>query len=186
MYEIEIKAWDKTPAATEKLTAAFAEYEGFFDKSDVYYKQKSPPNKSVRLRVEKSFVEGKAPAEKNWVTFKQKERRSDGLEVNREIEFEVSDGGAFLQMLEGLGFELSLKKHKKTKSFHFGEFHIELVEVETLGDFVEIETLQQDESAETVKQAQDSLYEILEKCGISKDAVEKRYYSELLKLNTAK
>ena len=58
MYEIEIKAWDKSPAETEKLTAAFASYEGFFDKSDVYYKQKVPPKQSVRLRLEKSFVKG--------------------------------------------------------------------------------------------------------------------------------
>ena len=186
MYEIEIKAWDKSPAETEKLTASFANYEGFFDKSDVYYKQKVPPKQSVRLRLEKSFVDGKEPEEKNWVTYKQKERRDDGLEVNREIEFEVSDGGAFLTMLEGLGFALSLKKHKKTKSYHYKEFHIELVEVEGLGNFVEIETLQEDEKPETVQKMQGALYEVLEKCGISKDAVESRYYSELLKSNAAK
>ena len=186
MYEIEIKAWDKEPAKTEKLTAAFAEYEGFFDKSDVYYKQKAPPKQSVRLRLEKSFVDGKEPVEKNWITYKQKETRDGGLEVNKEIEFEVSDGNSFLSMLEGLGFELSLKKHKKTKSYHYKEFHIELVEIESLGNFVEIETLQEDENPETVKRLQNALYEVLEKCGISKDAVEKRYYSELLRQQAKK
>ncbi|MBO4758850.1 MAG: class IV adenylate cyclase, partial [Spirochaetaceae bacterium] len=108
------------------------------------------------------------------------------LEVNKEIEFEVSDGNSFLNMLEGLGFELSLKKHKKTKSYHYKEFHIELVEIESLGNFVEIETLQEDENPETVKRLQNALYEVLEKCGISKDAVEKRYYSELLRQQAKK
>lgn len=184
MYEIEIKAWNKNPAETEKLTALFALYEGFFDKSDIYYKQKKPPRQSVRYRREKAYIKGKDSVEKQWVTYKQKERLEDGLEVNREIEFEVSDGDSFLNMLEGLGFELSMKKHKKSKSYRYKEFHIELVEIETLGNFIEIETLREDENSETVVKAQAELYKILEKCGISQNEIEKRYYSELLKLKT--
>lgn len=182
MYEIEIKAWNKKPAETEKLTASFAVYEGSFDKSDVYYKQKKPPRQSVRLRRETAYFNGKDSVEKQWVTYKQKDRLEDGLEVNREIEFEVSDGDSFLKMLDGFGFELSMKKHKKSKSYHYKEFHIELVEIETLGNFVEIETLREDKSSETVAKAQTELYKLLEKCGIPQNEVEKRYYSELLKL----
>lgn len=181
MFEIEIKAWDKKTAETEKTVASFADYECFFDKTDVYYKQTVPPKQSVRLRIEKTIIENCKPVEKNWVTYKQKEKLPSGVEVNQEIEFEVSSGESFIQMLEGCGFAFSFRKHKKAKSFHFGSYHIELVEIEGLGSFVEIETLCEDKTEATVKKAQNELFEVLEKCGISKADIEERYYSDMLK-----
>ena len=87
MFEIEIKAWDKKTAETEKIVASFADYECFFDKTDIYYKQTAAPKQNVRLRIEKSFSEKSETVEKNWVTYKQKEKLPGGVEVNKEIEF---------------------------------------------------------------------------------------------------
>ena len=181
MFEIEIKAWDKKTAETEKIVASFADYECFFDKTDIYYKQTAAPKQNVRLRIEKSFSEKSETVEKNWVTYKQKEKLPGGVEVNKEIEFEVSDGDALIQMLEGCGFAFSFRKHKTSKSFHYGAYHIELVEIERLGSFVEIETLCEDKTEATVKKVQNELFEVLEKCGISKTDIEERYYSDMLK-----
>jgi adenylate cyclase class 2 len=181
MYEIEVKAWDTETEKTEQIVSSFAEYKGFFDKTDVYYEQKTQPKQNIRLRFEKAFLENNLIAEKNLVTFKQKELFENGIEVSKETEFEVSDKNAFFNMLENIGFEFSIKKHKKVKSYSYKEFCIELVEIENLGNFIEIETIQPDESAETIEKSQCAIFEILDKCNIPKENIEKRYYLELLK-----
>ena len=75
MYEIELKAHIYNREETIKILNTFANYVGFFQKHDSYYKlQKQNSNDfiSVRIRKELSKQEQNI-SEKIYLTYKQKE-----------------------------------------------------------------------------------------------------------------
>ncbi len=195
MYEIELKAWvDDIPATEEKINS-FAKYIGLTEKHDTYWRLNES---GIRIRQEtgKPII----------ATWKQKNLRQNEFELNTEREFIIAstdftndtipnDKNAnslkialsnFEDFLKSTGFEISLQKYKSTKTWHhkteeFDLITIEISFVETLGFFIEIEILSEKNNDETVKKVQNCLYQTLQKCGISKERVEKRYYWQLLK-----
>ena len=197
MYEIELKAWVDDVPTTENKINEFAKYIGLTEKHDTYWRKK---NSEVRIRIRQET--GK-PIIATW---KQKNLRQNEFEVNTEREFVIgsteftnetipNDKNAesfknaldtFESFLKTSDFEISLQKYKSTKTWHhkteeFDLITIEISYVEFLGHFIEIEILSEKNDDETISMAQNCLHETLQKCRISKDRIETRYYWQLLK-----
>ena len=197
MYEIELKAWVDDIPATENKINEFAKYIGLTEKHDTYWRKK---NTEIGIRIRQET--GK-PIIATW---KQKNLRQNEFEVNTEREFiigstdfakdtipnkknETSLKSAlsnFEDFLKTSNFEISLQKYKSTKTWHhkteeFDLITIEISYVEFLGHFIEIEILSEKNDDETISMAQKELHKTLQKCGISKEKIETRFYWQLLK-----
>ena len=197
MYEIELKAWVDDVPATENKINEFAKYIGLTEKHDTYWRKK---NSEIGIRIRQET--GK-PIIATW---KEKNLKDGSVEINTEREFVIgsteftnetipNDKNAetfknaldtFESFLQTSDFEISLQKYKSTKTWHYQteEFNlitIEISYVEFLGYFIEIEILSEKNDDETISIAQNCLHQTLQKCEISKDRIETRYYWQLLK-----
>jgi adenylate cyclase class 2 len=202
-FEIEIKAWAEDPEGIGRLVSRFAVYGGEFLREDEYWlrgeaadgkangkaagkaegcgKSSGIPMMSIRLRRESRTDPGGKLRRTVWVTYKAKEVR-EGVEVNDEREFEVSDGDVFAELLGRLGFERGQTKTKQGRVWTWEGVTAELSEVRGLGWFVELEIVADNGRPETVAAARSRLLNLLGKLGIGKEKIEGRYYTELLNL----
>jgi predicted adenylyl cyclase CyaB len=105
----------------------------------------------------------------------------DGIEVNQEQEFEVSDGDAFEAFLTHIGLEPGIGKNKRGWSWTHEGVTIELSQVARLGWFAELEIIAQDDDEETIHTARSRLLNLLGRIGIGEDKIEGRYYTEMLR-----
>ena len=191
--EIELKAHVENSEVIKVLLEEKALYSYAFTKEDDYYfsalaKDNFPSG--VRIRCEnRMFADG---TEKNllFLTYKLKEV-VDGIEINDEREFEIRPSSCqapveclasigFREFLEKAGFSHGISKKKKGWSFSHDGMTIELVEVEGLGWFIELEILAG--SKNNVEQEKKKLLGFLDILGISRSAIESRYYSQMLAL----
>ncbi len=192
MYEIELKAWLDDRQKVVQILSSIASYDGEHEKNDTYWTT-TPDGKDgrrVTIRIRKETVKKTPDDEPDTfylVTYKKHTRKTtptgETYEVNDEKEFTLQTDDAaqtFSTFLEDAGFFVSLKKHKKTEGWYKGDYHIELCDVEKLGEFIEIETLAEDGSSETVESRKQGLLDIIDMCGIPRDRIEERYYRELL------
>jgi adenylate cyclase, class 2 len=180
VIEVELKAHVRDRAAVVAAVAAFARAEGGVDKSDDYWHgpdwRLNRGTRGFRVRSEEG---------RSVVNFKAK-RAEGGIEVNREREFEVSDRQAFDEFALRLGCEPFYKKRKRGLRFAVegsafpDAATIEVLEVEGLGDFIEIEILLPEEEPASVALAQGEVRALLARSGVGEDAIESRFYSELL------
>ena len=186
MIEVELKARLRDRAAAEAAVGSFAESVGAFDKRDGYWHgpdwRANRGMKGFRLRTEV----GADLAPENVVTFKSK-RSEGGIEINREVEFAVSDRSSFLEFILRLGCEPFYDKRKTGVAFKVaasGSYPyaatVEMVEIEGLGDFIEIEILLESEEAGAVDLARREILELLSLAGVAESEIEPRFYSELL------
>jgi predicted adenylyl cyclase CyaB len=177
VIEVELKARLRDRAAVEAAVAAFARPAGRVDKSDAYWHgpdwRLNRGTRGFRVRAEGAAID--------LVTFKDK-RSEGGIEINREVEFGVSDPAAFVEFIERLGCEPFYRKRKTGLAFKAdrGDATIEIVEVEGLGDFIEIEMLLEDEDPARVALAQGEIRALLARSGVAEADIESRFYSELL------
>jgi adenylate cyclase class 2 len=185
--EIEIKAWVRNFDGLKKKLDALGEYRGSFKKSDAYWYPKAPvpaactlPPAGLRVRKEKDTAPTGAVSRAVHVTYKVKEIR-DGMEINDEKEFAVSEAGVFEDLLACLGLEKRDCKRKKGLSYQIDGITAELLELPGLGSFIELEILSADDKKETVAAARSRLYKLLAELGIPETAVEPRYYTEMLR-----
>jgi adenylate cyclase class 2 len=189
--EIELKAHVDDPGPIREKLDALGRCNGKFLKDDIYWRQdigekrenpengrRSPPF-SVRVRKESGIDTGGRTRRDVIVTYKSKETR-DGIEVNYEREFSVSDAEPFEELLGRLGFRQAISKRKSGFSWDYNGISAELAEVAGLGWFAELEILAGDDSPETVRTARRRLLELLAKLGIGEDRIEPRYYTEML------
>lgn len=200
MNEIELKAhvYDRA-ALTQKLNS-FATYEGAVTRDDTYYalaSNKTAPK--IRIRRETRTTSQDAVETTYLVTYKRKEFRTDeatgtAIEVNDEKECEVSSPDALIAFLTDSGYVVDLQKHKEVQDWTLPlpesllpeadkqlSATFEVCAVPPLGDFLEIEVLSPVATEDVVARIHTELENLLEKVGISKSCIEKRYYSELLK-----
>mgnify|MGYP006313269527 FL=1 len=191
MYEIELKAHIYNREETIKILNTFANYVGFFQKHDSYYKlQKQNSNDfiSVRIRKELSKQEQNI-SEKIYLTYKQKELKntSDGtkIEVNNEKECELSNSETVISFLLDTGFCEYLSKSKTVEKFSHqtpsGIATIEICTIPPIGDFIEIEILNDSNNESNVDNIRKEILSILEKCNIPQSQIEEKFYSQLLK-----
>lgn len=180
-WEIEIKAWVDDPGALRKqIERLGARSTGRYDKQDEYYRI-SPSGKArdegreFRLRVDGSRA---------TVTFKDKSIR-DGLEMNREGEFRVDDPGVFREFIQRMGARLRIRKRKRGEAFAYGRVLLELSEVEGLGHFIELESVFQEhaqiDDPAFIQKTEVELFSLLKELGISRDRVESRPYTQMLR-----
>lgn len=191
MYEIELKAHIYNREETIKILNTFANYVGFFQKHDSYYKlQKQNSNDfiSVRIRKELSKQEQNI-SEIIYLTYKQKELKntSDGtkIEVNNEKECELSNSETVISFLLDTGFCEYLSKSKTVEKFSYqtpsGTATIEICTIPPIGDFIEIEILNDSNNESNVDNIRKEILSILEKCNIPQSQIEEKFYSQLLK-----
>ena len=195
--EIELKAHVYDREKLKLLLFDKAEYLCSFEKEDTYYfpieksrENSSVPKSGVRLRVESKTASDGREKKTVFVTYKVKEVK-DFIEVNDEKEFEICSSqnntfDVFDEFLKLMGLKQGYSKRKKGWAFSKEGINAELLEVEKLGWFLEIEIVvsdidDQDKKDVTIREAKKKLMEFFSELGIEKDAIESRYYSEMLK-----
>ena len=181
--EIELKAHVTDFEAIKLVLSEKAEYLGVFEKEDSYwFLEKNSINcKEYRLRKEKRVIDG---IEKSacFIGYKKKEVREE-IEINDEREFEVKPGEVVEEFFQDLGLRPGISKRKRGWAYSWEGITAELVEVEGLGWFIELEILNND-SGESIKAAKKRLLDFLSSLGIKKEALESRFYTEMLLLKT--
>jgi adenylate cyclase class 2 len=185
MTEIELKARVENPEQLKAKLEAFAEYTGAFEKEDAYWVPKNPglpvPPSGIRVRREKDTAPGGEVSGFVHVTYKLKEIR-EGIEINDEKEFDVSRSEEFEELIGLLGFVKRIAKKKKGWAYSHGRINAELCRVEGLGWFIELEILSEKKDGQTLAGAREELLRFLGDLGIAREALESRYYTEMLEL----
>ena len=181
--EIELKAHVRYNEDFKALLSQKAEYGGSFDKQDVYWfgPEASAFPAKVRVRREKRCLADGTEESRCLVTYKSKEE-NNGIEVNEELEFEVEPVEAFEEFLEKAGLRPGAGKIKRGWVFLKEKITAELVEVDGLGWFVELEILVNAENRREKKitAAKETLLAFLDSLGIEREAIESRYYLDML------
>lgn len=196
--EIEMKAWVRDPTAVREAIERLCSFERSYIKKDIYLhgptgrpeeswahwsreKSSGPPPRprDFRLRME----DGSATC-----TFK--DRNLDrGLEVNREVEFTVSDGRLFLELAARLGcrvFSCKVKEGRRYTRAGDGDRERKLVaelsHIPGLGDFIEVEFVFDSDkpSAEDTEDTYAAIRTFLDRIGIEESDIESRPYAKLL------
>lgn len=182
MYEVELKAWVDDPQAVRRRLDEACSYRRDFDKRDRYFKAPScaaaagwVPKQFRLRRDEESLV----------CTYKHK-RVEDGVEINLEREFDVSDEEAFVGLVERLGCTPFVDKHKRGSLWDYHGLNVELSEVDRLGVFLEIERLVPDgAAAEEQDRAGREVREALVFFGVDPARIEERPYTRMLAEGTS-
>jgi adenylate cyclase class 2 len=177
-WEIEIKAHISEPQQIEqKILQMGGQLIRSYHKVDQYFHMDVAPGETqdFRLRVD---------GDKALVTFKDKKLK-DGLEMNREGEFSVSDPELFEAFMIRLGAHRFIEKRKRGKAFKYKELLLELSEVRDLGWFLEIEAVfhkdYETHNPKFIQATEQKLFRVLSSLGISKDAIEPRTYTQMLR-----
>ncbi len=177
MIEIELKAWVDEPEILVKILCSKAKYLRDFDKKDEYFRLtisgKADPFQDVRIRQDDK---------KCLVTYKDK-TMVDGVEFNREHEFGIESPEMMTELLLRLGALKLVSKRKKGSAWKFGDFLVELSQVENLGYFIEIETVLANTASFTHAELSTQLKDALRELGITSDRIEERSYTSML-INT--
>ena len=188
--EIELKAHVENIEKLEHLLFEKAEFLHMYEKDDCYwvYTGNRPliPSR-IRIRRETRTFPGGRELSFCLATYKSKEVQ-DGVEINQEHEFEVKPAPEFEEFLKSIGFAPELSKKKQGRTFFMDGINAELTEVENLGWFVELEltnSIEGEPSAETIEKCKQRLFEALDKLGIGREAIESRFYSEMLQHKVA-
>ncbi len=192
MKEVELKAWI-TPENEERI-------QKFLDSSCVYIGRKEKydrnfcksglekKDKKIEFRLREEFSEndtstGSVSNRKFWVTEKTHYHSKNGVEMNDELEFEVSDGQAFEQLVVSQGFEMFYSKEKLVEQYTQNSndpenFSIlfEKLEVPNLGKFLEVEIVCEEKFLEKAEQ---KIFSIFQDLQIEED-IEKAPYVVLL------
>jgi len=184
-FEIEIKARVEDPDKTKVALSALGKYLCAYHKRDSYWV--FPDNRIGKLRIrdeEKTFP-GKEPCHTILVTFKMREMHRE-TEVNKELEFSVSDSAVFGEILAHMGLQTEVLKTKHGWAWELGGNEsgtpvlAELSNVGQLGWFLELEILSDTFDGQGIERNRSSLLALLEKLGIPRDRIETRPYTDLL------
>jgi adenylate cyclase class 2 len=183
MTEIELKAHVKNLDTVKSRLETLAVYKGSFEKEDAYWFPQtagSPlPPSGLRVRKEKDRTPEGTVSAVVHVTYKIKEVR-EGMEINDEKEFELSQAAEFEDLITMLGLKKGREKTKKGFAYACKRINAELCEVEGLGWFIELEILSENRDRAAVDRARKELLGFLGALGIGEEALESRYYTEML------
>ncbi len=191
MFEIELKAHVENYESTKNTIDTFAIFLGKKQKSDVYWKTYSAalgyPIR-VRLREEKTTTPNGIESKNIIVTYKKKELRETfrgdkniSYEVNEENEFTIDNRTAFETILIDTGYTIDLEKDKHVLQWQYEKVLLELCIINNLGNFLELEIINESQDDNSVNVAIKELQDVLIKCNIPLEKIEKKYYSELLR-----
>ena len=179
--EIELKAHVNDSEELRITLSGKAEFLHSFEKKDCYWfaEKSGLPSSGFRIRSEKrSFPDGKEVS-LCFATYKNKEVR-DGIEINDEREFSVEPAVEFEEFISKLGLKPARSKEKRGWAYSKNGITAELVEVKGLGWFIEMEIISHTANAETFAAGKKRLLDFLAEIGVANDAIESRFYSEML------
>jgi adenylate cyclase, class 2 len=170
--EVELKAWVDDPDAVRARLGKLYRFDSATCKHDTYFA--GPPGASIEeFRI-------REVAGQSVCTFKSK-TLANGIEVNDEREFVVSDAAAFQSLLIRLGCSVTVRKVKHSEVYEADGANLELNHVEGLGVFLEIEALVHTTDAAAVREAQRRIRQLLAEAGIPESKIESRYYTHMLR-----
>ena len=207
--EIELKAHLDDFAPVKERLSVLGEYCRSYTKSDTYWLPRQTAARQlvasipsgVRVRRDRGIDADGAAHEAILVTYKTKEI-SDGIEVNDESEFTVSDAAPFETLLGHLGLSEAIRKEKQGWAWNIPPaaepsapmtvtsgasvteqppILAELSSVAGLGWFLEIEIQAANDQRQTVEESRRRLLALLEKLEIPPDRIEPRPYTVMLK-----
>jgi adenylate cyclase class 2 len=190
--EIELKVRIDGPEAMKKRLDERGTGEGTFEKEDRYWffaeqgggKVPGLPPSGLRVRREINGAGEGGGSGRTLVTYKIRDLR-EGVEINDEREFEVSDAGVFEDLLRRLGLAPGIGKHKRGRAWlcetESGPVRAELSEVRGLGWYLELEVLAAPGDEGALAAAQAGLFSLLEDLEIPKEGIEARPYTEMLR-----
>jgi adenylate cyclase class 2 len=182
--EIELKARVDDPGSLQLRLSALAGQGTAFEKNDSYWFFPEAGGTAlpsgVRLRRETKTGPAGEVSEALRVSYKVKEVR-EGIEINDEREFFISDGHTFEELLRRLGLKKGIEKTKKGRAWICDGITTELAEVAGLGWFVELEIMTGSRTDGEITAARTRLLALLEKLGLTPEQIEPRYYTEMLR-----
>jgi adenylate cyclase class 2 len=170
--EVEIKAWVRRGEETRSKIEERCRFEKEYVKEDVYFRGPRINEKERDIRVRRE--------NDRWIcTYKNKSLRN-GLEMNDEREFILSDGKVLMDLLEMLGCRVFLCKVKRGKAYTYRDLTVELSDVEGLGCFVEVERVVEDPYPELIERLEAEIRQFLADIGIPATDIEERPYMVML------
>jgi len=189
--EIELKARLEESETVKQRLSSLGAFLYSYEKYDTYWNSADCILPSgVRVRRETRKLPDNAGHETILVTYKTKEI-TDGIEVNDECEFHVSDAGVFEELLGRLGLKPGIKKEKRGWAWQLGQTQAseagqppilaELSNVKGLGWFIELEILAKDREEKTVAASRKRLLDLLAALDIADEQIEARPYSAMLR-----
>ena len=184
--EIELKAHLIDFELIKKRLSGIGNHHRSYIKSDSYWLSRYSVVSGIRVRREKGVDKAGNAYESVFVTFKNK-TISDGIEINEEREFTVSDAILFEQMLEELGMYKYMEKEKNGWAWDIppqiaGQPPIcaEISLVKSLGWFLELEIITEDHTGDTVEESRKRLLALLETLEIPQEYIEEKPYAQML------
>jgi adenylate cyclase class 2 len=187
--EIERKAWVRDPDGLRTFLITRLGRPEAVEKRDEYFIEPQWAAEAAALQAPAAGASGararrqcrlRQQGSRAIATAKVR-RLVEGTEVNQEIEFEVSAPDEYRRfVLEYLGFEPHIDKHKRTLVFRHPKATVELSEVMGLGWFLEVEVLADSED-ELEAVSRGVLDPIFRECLQWLGPVEERQYTALLK-----
>lgn len=172
--EVEVKAWVENPDSLKDLLEKQHTFEKEYLKDDIYF---LPPGAEILEKAESFYFRLRTENGEHIITRKEK-TVTDGIEVNQEQEFTVSDSSQFEDLMYKLGCSVLVRKKKKGWKYSSKTSILELSHVDNLGYFIEIEKIIEDEK--DISRAREEVKELLEGLGVSEDKIESRSYTSLL------
>lgn len=187
MTEIELKARIFDVPLLQSVLNVRGDFVGHFVRCDSYYRKHSSDGYPLRFR-EEDGPKGK----RIFLTFKKKsvfvDENGVASEKNEEKESEISENAKNIleSFFESEKIALYVQKEKIVDAWkcRSGEFAVtaELCEVKDVGFFIELEILLEQSAEKNVcEKARQALLSLLDSLGVSRDAVEEKSYSQLLK-----
>lgn len=177
MIEVEVKAridsFKEMEEKLEKLGAVKSKEEF---QEDIYFASPivdfAKTDEALRIRTtnNNTFITYKGP------------KLNDEAKTRKEVEMTIESAAKAQDIFEEVGFKAARIVRKNRKYYTYENFEISLDDVEGLPPYMEIEIALDD--GEDYSQAQDKIFELFEKLGIT-DGFERTSYMELLEnLNT--
>ena len=166
--EIELKIRLNDPKEVIETLRSHGQSEGEYSKCDTYF---WGPQGSFRLREIGVLA----------LVCRKEKTIEQGIEINRETEFEVGDPTAFREFADSLGYRHWYQKEKKGESWRWGEVLVEVGTVSDLGWFAELELLLVDDADDqAVSNARQRLLSVVDGMGLPRSRIENRTYAQLL------
>ncbi len=164
--EIEVKFRIDFEETKRKLKSLGAKLVRVEEQEDLYFSL--PSNELLRIRRIRNLG-------KSFLTYKLIKDPGRNEEFD-EIEVEVSSFEKTREILKRLGFheDVLIRKHRLV--YRLGDVTFELSRVEGLGGFLDIEVI-----SDSPEEAKRRIWALAEKLGLSKNDVEPRLYTELIK-----
>ena len=176
MIEVEVKARiDGFEEIEEKLESIGAVKSKTEFQEDIYFASPivdfAKTDEALRIRTTKEDNTSKI-----FITYKgpKIDKKS---KTRKEIEMGIEEAEKCSEIFEAIGFEKVRTVSKNRQYYTYENFEISLDDIEGLDPYMEIEVALED--GQDYSNAQDSIFELFEKLGIT-DGFERTSYLELL------